>query len=122
MDMRDKAIEKGELGAVVHCVGKIKKLVAILIKAQNAGYYRRQNMGGDITNEMIRRAQEYPMDSLIEVKRGMARCPFHEEKTGSFSVHNNRGHCFGCNWYGDTIAFLMKRDSLTFPEAVKRLQ
>jgi hypothetical protein len=122
MDMRDKAIEQGELDAVVHCSDKIKELVGVLVKAQNAAHYRRQNMGGDITNDMIRRAKDFPFSELIELKRNMAPCPFHQETKPSFSVHNNRGRCFGCQWKGDTIEFVMKRDSLTFPEAVKRLQ
>jgi DNA primase len=48
-------------------------------------------------------------------------CPFHKEKTGSFSV-NATGqfyHCFGCHESGDVYKFVMKMDSLSFPEAVR---
>ncbi|MCY3974121.1 MAG: DNA primase [Simkaniaceae bacterium] len=50
-------------------------------------------------------------------------CPFHEEKTPSFTVDGRRGsyHCFGCGAHGDGIAFLMNRLRFTFPEAVKAL-
>ena len=48
-------------------------------------------------------------------------CPFHKEKTGSFSV-NATGqfyNCFGCHEHGDVFTFVMKMDSLSFPEAVR---
>ena len=48
-------------------------------------------------------------------------CPFHSEKTGSFSVHAVRQfyHCFGCGQSGDVFSFLQKLENLSFPEAVK---
>ncbi len=48
-------------------------------------------------------------------------CPFHKEKTGSFSVNAVRGfyYCFGCHEKGDVFNFVMKMDSLSFPEAVR---
>ncbi len=48
-------------------------------------------------------------------------CPFHSEKTGSFSVHAVRQffHCFGCGQSGDVFTFVQKIENLSFPEAVK---
>ncbi len=48
-------------------------------------------------------------------------CPFHGEKTASFSVHQVRQfyHCFGCNESGDVFSFVQKIENVTFPEAVK---
>jgi DNA primase len=50
-------------------------------------------------------------------------CPFHDEKSPSFQVSPSKGlyHCFGCGEGGDTLAFIMKVDHLTFAEAVERL-
>ena len=48
-------------------------------------------------------------------------CPFHSEKTGSFSVHATRQfyHCFGCGDSGDVFKFVQKIENITFPEAVR---
>lgn len=50
-------------------------------------------------------------------------CPFHNEKTPSFSVSPQKGifHCFGCGEGGNSIGFLMKIENISFYEAVKRL-
>ena len=48
-------------------------------------------------------------------------CPFHKEKTGSFSVNATHGYfyCFGCHEKGDVFTFVMKLDAISFPEAVR---
>src|SRR5690349_2879931 len=48
-------------------------------------------------------------------------CPFHGEKTPSFSVHATRQfyHCFGCGASGDVFSFVQKVENLSFPEAVR---
>src|SRR3954469_5484086 len=48
-------------------------------------------------------------------------CPFHNEKTPSFSVHATRQfyHCFGCGASGDVFSFVQKLENITFPEAVR---
>ncbi len=50
-------------------------------------------------------------------------CPFHEEKTPSFSVHIERQtfHCFGCGKSGSVFTFLMEMERIDFPDAVRRL-
>ena len=52
-----------------------------------------------------------------------ACCPFHDEKTPSFTVSPTKGfyHCFGCGAHGTPIDFLMEFDHLSFPEAVETL-
>ena len=50
-------------------------------------------------------------------------CPFHGEKTSSFSVNPQRQffHCFGCHESGDVFSFMMKYHHMTFPDALKEL-
>jgi DNA primase len=52
-----------------------------------------------------------------------ACCPFHDEKTPSFSVAPNKGiyKCFGCGKAGDSIQFIMDLEGLNFPEAIRQL-
>ena len=52
-----------------------------------------------------------------------ALCPFHNEKTPSFTVSDDKGffHCFGCGAHGDVIGFVMRDEGLAFPEAVEKL-
>lgn len=55
--------------------------------------------------------------------RYWACCPFHQEKTPSFSVSPDDGfyYCFGCHAGGDVFSFVEKMENLSFPEAVERL-
>ena len=60
------------------------------------------------------------------VKKGndfLGLCPFHNEKTPSFSVSDEKGffHCFGCSAHGDVISFVMQKESIDFKEALKLL-
>ena len=59
-------------------------------------------------------------------KRGReyhALCPFHNEKTPSFTISEEKGffHCFGCGAHGDVVGFVMRNEGLSFPEAVEKL-
>ena len=50
-------------------------------------------------------------------------CPFHKEKTPSFTVNEEKGfyHCFGCGEHGSVFDFVMQTEGLSFPEAVEKL-
>ena len=50
-------------------------------------------------------------------------CPFHNEKTPSFSVNEDKGfyHCFGCGEHGDIISFIMKSENVDFKTAITEL-
>jgi CHC2 zinc finger/Toprim-like len=52
------------------------------------------------------------------------RCPFHEDRRPSFVVYpvTQSFHCFGCQAHGDVITFLMRKEGLTFPQAVEALK
>ena len=56
-------------------------------------------------------------------KENWGRCPFHNEKTASFSVNEQKKfyHCFGCGAHGDIISFTMQIQHLSFIEAVEKL-
>lgn len=55
-------------------------------------------------------------------KNGFAMCPFHSEKTPSFSTYKNdtRFKCFGCGMEGDVISFIEKIENIPFRDAVRR--
>ncbi len=75
-----------------------------------------------ITDEMIIRAREYPLEDLIEVNSaGFAICPFHPDHKPSLYIKNGFFYCFVCGKSGNAIDLVMARDNLTFVEAVKRL-
>lgn len=85
----------------------------------------------------------FPIDWMMELKRKndlvsvasnylqleqkgksfWACCPFHSEKTPSFSINNEDGfyHCFGCNESGDVISFVQKMENVDFLDAVEIL-
>ena len=52
-----------------------------------------------------------------------ACCPFHNEKTPSFTINDDKGfyHCFGCGAHGDAIRWMTEHQGLPFIEAVKEL-
>ena len=63
------------------------------------------------------------VDLKTSGRNRMGLCPFHAEKTPSFSVNAERQfyHCFGCGAGGDVYSFLMHSEGLSFPDAVRRL-
>ena len=86
----------------------------------------------DLSREVVSQVREAA--DIVEVvgeqvrlkKRGRTwegLCPFHEEKTPSFSVDAEKGlyYCFGCHQGGDVFKFVMQSENLNFPEAVERL-
>ena len=67
------------------------------------------------------------VSSYVQLSRKGANlfglCPFHSEKTGSFSVSPDKQiyYCFGCKRGGGVINFIMEEENLTFPDAVRFL-
>ncbi|SES65489.1 DNA primase [Thalassotalea agarivorans] len=67
------------------------------------------------------------IDARVPLKKAgknyQACCPFHTEKTPSFSVSQDKQfyHCFGCGEHGNAISFIMEFDRLEFPDAVEEL-
>jgi DNA primase len=89
-------------------------------------------MAGRIPEELIEQIRQRV--SIVEVVSGYVAlkksgrnysglCPFHQEKSPSFTVNEERGlfHCFGCGLGGTVFTFLMRIDKLEFREAVEQL-
>ena len=79
----------------------------------------------EITAEIKERADIVQIiGEHVNLKRSGVRylgiCPFHHEKTPSFSVHSGQQfyHCFGCKESGDVFSFMMKYHNLDFPGAL----
>ena len=82
----------------------------------------------DFLDELSARCDIYDVVSrYVTLKKSGANwfglCPFHTEKTGSFSVNTEKQiyHCFGCGAGGSVYNFIMQIENLTFPEAVEFL-
>jgi DNA primase len=71
--------------------------------------------------DMVRIVGEYMTLRKSGAQNFQGLCPFHQEKTPSFSVHATRQffHCFGCGASGDVFSFVQKIENISFPEAVR---
>ena len=89
-------------------------------------------MSGVISKPMIEQIRDANdivevINAYVPLKRAggafKALCPFHKEKTPSFTVNPQRQifHCFGCGAGGDVFRFLMQYEGLDFPSAARRL-
>ena len=97
------------------------------------GPRRLHRVAGRINDEDVKAVRDaVPIDAVVSEYLQLRNagggnlkglCPFHDEKSPSFQVSPSKGlfHCFGCQEGGDTIAFVMKVDHLSFSEAVERL-
>ena len=90
-------------------------------------------MAGRISRGTVERVRERAdLVELVQARTGqvrqvggraMARCPFHDERTASFSIEPTQKlyHCFGCGVSGDVFKLVMELEACEFPEAVERL-
>src|SRR6056297_1717779 len=89
-------------------------------------------MSGQIDDDKIEQVRDRTdivelVSQYVDLKTSgrnrLGLCPFHAEKTPSFSVNAERQfyHCFGCGAGGDVFSFLMRSEGLSFPDAVRRL-
>jgi len=85
-----------------------------------------------ISEETLREIREkvnilQVISSFVKLKKVGANyvglCPFHSEKTPSFTVHEGKGifHCFGCGAGGNIFTFVMRHSNMSFPEAAEDL-
>jgi len=91
----------------------------------------KQGMGKGISDEDIEAAKQSPIEEMFEGKlrlvggRYIGRCPFHEEKTASFTIFtkDNGFYCFGCHKHGDSLDFYMlTHKDASLIDAVKALR
>ena len=82
----------------------------------------------DFIDDLVARADVVEViGRRIQLKKAgrefKACCPFHDEKTPSFTVSPNKGfyHCFGCGVHGTAVGFLMEFDHMSFVEAIESL-
>jgi hypothetical protein len=122
-------IEEGNLTALVMLkerkAEELAKLATLERILDRESPVKRIPKEGELTDDMIQRAREYPFENLLpeELKRGRCRCPIHEGKNPmSFEVKDNKGRCHSCHWAGDTIQYIRDTQGISFVEAVRRLQ
>ena len=101
-------------------------------KTRTAGAGVYDTMAGlipqDFIDDLVARADIVEViGRRIQLKKAgrefKACCPFHDEKTPSFTVSPNKGfyHCFGCGAHGTAVGFLMEYDHMSFVEAIESL-
>ena len=104
---------------------------ALLRRLLKSCWHNISKMAEDLQKFLDELRTRIPLTEIIGEKvklhkRGrdaVGLCPFHNEKTPSFSVNEAKGfyHCFGCGAHGDIVRFVMETENLPFIEAVKKL-
>ena len=89
---------------------------------------KNNNFGNNFTDEIRNRLSIVDVvgRSVPLTRKGInywGCCPFHNEKTPSFSVNEDKGfyHCFGCGKHGDIFSFVMETQHMDFMQAMKEL-
>lgn len=131
---RKERLEKQQAGTVEHAMNK-KMILALIAQRKKLLrefeyslavmiYQVADQKHEGITREEIERARTYPIESMIEVRRGIAQCisGSHKDKHPSMDVRNNFCYCYACGWNADPIDVAMKLWGLNFQDAVRRLQ
>src|SRR5437879_2068336 len=95
---------------------------------ENGSGVKGSSAGGDFKSQVLQAIDIVDVVSrTVALKRRgkdyVGLCPFHQEKTPSFTVSPSKQffHCYGCKAGGDAISFVMKRDRLEFLDALKFL-
>ena len=108
----------------------LKYWLRLAVKSGDTSTWVNQNVNkNDFTPEQIGKAKQVPIEDIFEGNlnqigsRFTAQCPFHKEKTPSFTIFSNDNtfYCFGCHVWGDSVDFYMKINNCNFPTAIKEL-
>lgn len=120
------AAERGFVGSSVVVmalrreIDKMENSLIILIKPK---LNKESVTVGEITDADIQKAKEYPIENLIDVKKGKCLCPFHNDRNPSATVKNNKLRCWSqCSKSFDVIEVYRKIHGVSFVEAVKQLR
>jgi hypothetical protein len=109
----------------VYIKEKIDNAISTLRKYVNELYYRRRSIKKmeefSIPRDSIIQAKSIDFHRLVDFHNNYCRCPFHNDTNPSMVLRHNRVRCFSCNKSWDTIQFVMDKDGLSFPQAVKYL-
>lgn len=108
---------------------KIKTIMFNLSHLDELGGKVKPKQMGGATEEEIARAKEVSITNFysdklqIHGKLATGRCPFHNEKTGSFTIYldQNTWWCYGCQAGGSVVDFLMKQNNADFLTTIKQL-
>lgn len=102
-------------------LGNIRKMLKEL-------YWREKQLSvrgksNQITRDDIHRARLYDFRGLLSFNRNHCLCPFHNDTQPSMVYNDKRNvvRCYSCNKSWDTIQFVMDKEGLTFPQAVRKL-
>jgi hypothetical protein len=124
--LQELNIASGNLTGSIYFAQEAKIAIKKLVKYQNDLYFTRPSMknGNGVTPGMIQQAREYPFNELYQFKRGQALCFNHADKTPSLQYYSNtnKAYCFSCQRSFDPIDFMMITQSISFKEAVLKLQ
>jgi DNA primase len=101
------------------------------VRTQPALKAQMQSLDSLLAQKLQRVKTEIPIERVIAEyiklrhsgKTLVGRCPFHDDRTPSFTVyvHSNTYHCFGCRAHGDAIAFVRAMEGLSFAQALEVL-
>ncbi len=115
----NKTLEKakGHLADLMTHRGDIEKKKSILEDIKKL----ERMANSTISLDDIRKAREYPIENIIEIKRGMALCVNHDDRNPSMNCKNNFVYCHSCQYTTDAIGLYQKVKGVSFLRAVKEL-
>jgi len=125
MESYDRHVNTGDVDNRLFLGERILKNISAIQKFQSEMISLRkpEKHRKGVSDDMIERAKAYPFTELYEFRRNQARCPFHGDKDPSMHLFpDNHVYCFSCAKGWDAIGFVMERDGLSFPDAVRQLQ
>lgn len=108
---------ESKLEAMMMSRGNIEKKKEMLRDIQKI----RRAIESKITSDDIERAREYPIERMIEIRNGMAKCLWHDDSRPSMNCRKNFVYCHACGQHGDAIDVFMQMNGCGFSEAVKNM-